>query len=237
MQLHLDSRPLGDVLIVQCRGRIVLGKEVNEFDHFLQNAIAKYNDVVLQLDQVIFMDSSGLGLLARVMRAARTKNGDLKLTGLTPGIRNTLQVTNLISQFEVYDSLEEAITAAYLGSRYSRGQAGDTRPRVVCLCESTNLCTLLREVLCGAGYNALAVSQVPDAVVLLKATKAKLVVMSGRSQTVLGQPTRQVLEQISPGLTCFTLDENFATQDPTEGIAKLLNDLSAGAKAAGSAAP
>lgn len=235
MQLHLESRPLGDVLIVQVQGRIVQGKEVHELDHFLQNAIAKYNDVVLQMDQVRFMDSSGLGLLVRVMRAARDKKGDLKLTGLTPAVRNTLAVTNLLSQFEVYDALEEAITAAYLGSRYSRGQAGDTRPRVLCLCESTNLCSLLREVLCGAGYNALAVSQVADAVVLLKATKARLVVMSGRMQSVLGQSTRQMFEQIAPGLTCFSLEENFAGQDPAEGVAKLLNDLSAGAKAAGSA--
>jgi hypothetical protein len=64
------------------------------------------------------------------MRTARSKGGDLKLCGLQPRIRKMLELTSLLSQFETYDSVEEAITAAYLGSRYSRGKAGDTRPRM-----------------------------------------------------------------------------------------------------------
>src|ERR1019366_838923 len=70
-------------------------------------------------------------------------------------ILKTLAMTNLLSQFETYESVEEAIVAAYLGSRYSRGKAGDARPRMLCVCESTDVGTFLREVLCSAGYNAL----------------------------------------------------------------------------------
>jgi anti-sigma B factor antagonist len=233
MQLHLDSRPLGDVLIVQCQGRIVMGRETHDLDHCLQDAIAKYSEVVLQMDKVQFIDSSGLGLLVRIMRAARAKSGDLKLTGVTPHIRNTLTTTHLITLFEIYDSLEEAITAAYVGSRYSRGQAGDARQRILCLCESVNLCTLLGEVLCGAGYNALAVSRVNDAAVLLKATKAKLVVISAHMQSVHGQSTRQLLEQIDPGVRCIPLDQSFASQDPGEAMTKLVSEIGAGLAANG----
>jgi len=232
MRLHLECRPVGDVFIVQCRGRIVLGKELSALDHCLQDAIARHRDVVLQLDQVDFIDISGLGALVRLMRAARGKSGDLKLTGVTPNIRNTLAVANLLSQFEIYDSLEEAITAAYLGSCYSRGQSGDPRLRILCICESANLCTLLREVLCGAGYNALTALRIGDAAMLLKATKAKIVVISGHMQSVHNQSTRRVLEQIDVGVTCLGLDENFAIQDPAEAIAKLLRDISAGTKLA-----
>ncbi len=91
-----------------------------------------------------------------------------------------LQLTNLLSQFEIYDSVEEAITAAYLGSRYSRGKAGDARPRMLCVFESIDVCTFLREVLCSAGYNALTTLSINDARILLKATKSKLVVLSSR---------------------------------------------------------
>lgn len=223
MQLRLESRPVGDVLIVQCHGRIVAGNEVFTLHAYVGDSIAKYGDIVLQLDQVQFVDSSGLGALVRLMQTARSKGGDVKLSGLPPTIRKTLEMTNLLSQFESYDSVEEAITAAYLGSRYSRGKGGDARPRILCVFESTDVCTFLREVLCGAGYNALTTVNIDDARILLKATKAKLVVLSARMQSVYGKPTRKVLEEIDPAVSLHVLDENFATQDPGEAAEKLLS--------------
>jgi len=223
MQLRMESRPVGDVLIIQCHGRIVAGNEVYTLHALVGDSIAKYGDVVLQIEQVDFVDSSGLGALVRLMQAARAKGGDLKLSGVPPKVRKTMEMTNLIKQFETYDSVEEAITAAYLGSRYSRGRAGDARARMLCVCESTDVGTFLREVLCSAGYNALITATVDDARILLKATKAKLVVLSARLQNVHGRPARQALEEIDPAITVLILDENFATQDPGEAAEKLLS--------------
>jgi anti-sigma B factor antagonist len=225
MQLRLESRPVGDVLVIQCHGRIVVGKEVFTLHSYVGDSFVKYGDVVLQLDQVEFVDSSGLGAMVRLMQAARLKGGDLKLSGVPPKIRKTLEMTSLISQFETYDSVEEAITAAYLGSRYSRGKIGDARPRLLCVYESTDVCAFLREVLCSAGYNALTTATVDDARVLLKATKAKLVVISPRLQSVHGKPTRQAFEEIDPSVSLLILDENFSTQDPGEAAEKLLSDV------------
>jgi anti-sigma B factor antagonist len=125
MQLRLESRPVGDVLVMQCHGRIVAGNEVYTLHAQVGDSFVKYGDVVLQLDQVEFVDSSGLGALVRLTQAARAKGGDLKLSGVPPKILKTLAMTNLLSQFETYDSVEEAITAAYLGSRYSRGKGSE----------------------------------------------------------------------------------------------------------------
>src|ERR1700733_2608783 len=225
MQLRLESRPVGEVLIIQCHGRIVAGNEVYALHAFVGDCFVKYGDVVLQLDQVEFVDSSGLGALVRLMQAARSKGGDLKLSGVTPKVRKTLEMTNLIKQFETYDSVEEAITAAYLGSRYSRGKSGDARPRMLCVCESTDVGTFLREVLCSAGYNALTTATVDDARILLKATKAKLVVLSARSQNVHGKATRAAFEEIDPSVSLLVLDENFASQDPGEAAERLLSGV------------
>jgi len=225
MQLRLESRPVGDVVIVQCHGRIIAGNEVFTLHSQVGDSIEKHGDVVLQLDQVEFVDSSGLGALVRLMQAARAKGGDLKLCGLPPNIRKMLQLTSLLSQFETYESVEEAITAAYLGSRYSRCKAGDARPRLLCVFESTDVCTFLREVLCGAGYNALTTLSVNDARILLKATKAKLVVISARLQSVHGKPTQKMLQEIDPAVDVLVLDENFATQDPGEAAEKLLSSV------------
>jgi len=225
MQLRLESRPVGDVLLIQCHGRIVAGNEVFTLHSFVGDSIEKYGDVVLQLDQIEFVDSSGLGALVRLVQAARAKGGDVKLSGVPPKVRKTLEMTNLLSQFETYDSVEEAITAAYLGSRYSRGKTGDARPRMLCVFESTDVCTFLREVLCSAGYNALTSVTIDDARILLKATKAKLVVISARMQSVRGKPTRQALEEIDPAVGLLVLGEDFATQDPGEAAEKLLSEV------------
>jgi anti-anti-sigma factor len=214
MQLRLESRPVGEVLITACHGRIVTGNEVFTLHAQVADSIDKYGDVVLQLDDVEFVDSSGLGALMRLVQAARAKGGDLKLSGMPPKVRKVLQLTNLLAQFETYETVEEAITAAYLGSRYSRGKTGDARPRMLCVYPSTDVCMLLRELLCGAGYNALTTTNPEDAQILLKATKAKLVVVSSRVQSLRGKPIGKALEEIDPTVALLVLEENFATQDP-----------------------
>jgi len=225
MQLRLENRPVGDVLVVSCHGRIVAGNEVYTLHSFVGDSIVKYGDVVLELDHVDFIDSSGLGALVRLMQTARAKGGDLKLCGVSARTRKTLEMTGLSSQFEIYDSVEEAITAAYLGSRYSRGKVGDARSRVLCVYESMDVRTFLREVLCSAGYNALTTATIEDARILLKATKSKMVVISARMQSVYGKPTRKVLEEIDPEVSIVVLDENFSSQDPGEAAEKLLSCL------------
>jgi anti-sigma B factor antagonist len=225
MQLRLESRPVGDVLVVQCHGRIVAGNEVFTLHSSVGDSIVKYGDIVLELDHVEFIDSSGLGALVRLMQAARAKGGDVKLSGVPVRTRKTLEMTGLISQFEVYDTVEEAITAAYLGSRYSRAKIGDARSRILCVYESMDVRTFMREVLCAAGYNALTTATIEDARILLKATKAKLVVISARMQAVYGKPTRKVLEEIDPSVAIVVLDENFSSQDPGEAAEKLLSSV------------
>jgi anti-anti-sigma factor len=227
LQIRLETRPIGEVYVVQCCGRLVSGNEVFTLHSQVQDAIEKYGDVVLQLEKIEFIDSSGLGAIMRLMQAARAKGGDMKLCGLTPKIRKILELTHLISQFETYDCMEEAITAAYLGSRYSRGKTGDARPRVVCVYPSLDVCAFLREILCGAGFNALTTTATDDAPILLKATKAKLAVVSSRIQIVRGRPLRQAFQEIVPDVQILTLDDRFATEDPGEAAEKLLKDVNA----------
>ena len=83
------------------------------------------------MNQVDFIDSSGLGALVRLASTARSKGGDIKLRGLLEHVRKTLEVTNLLSLFETYDSMAEGIMAAYLRSRYSKGKSGDVQFRML----------------------------------------------------------------------------------------------------------
>src|ERR1700687_2468810 len=129
MPLSMNTRPVGDVMIVQCNGRIVAGAEVFSLQAHLGDILPSHGDVVLQLDQVDFVDSSGLGALVRLVSTARAKGGDIKLCGVHPRLRKTLEMTSLLTMFEVYDSEAEAIIAAYLGSRYSKETSANTQFR------------------------------------------------------------------------------------------------------------
>lgn len=225
MPLHLDSRPIGDVLLVQCNGRIISGSEVFNLHSYIGDSLYKYPDVILQLEQVPFIDSSGLGALVRLVQTARSKGGDLKLCGLQAHVRKTLEMTNIISQFEAYESVAEAITAAYLGSRYSKDKSGDARSRILCVYDSNDVRTFLREVLCTAGYNALTAATVEDAKILLKATRAKVIVLGANLQSVHGKSTQKMIEEIDPEAALIVLDEQFSKQDPGEAAVKLLETI------------
>ena len=174
MQLRLECRPVGEVFVIQCHGRVINGNEVFTLHSQVGDAIEKYGDVVLMCDTIEFIDSSGLGALMRLVQAARAKKGDLKLCGLTPKVKKVLEMTHLLAQFESYESLEEAITAAYLGSRYSRGKTGDARPKLLCFYPSLDVCAFLREILCNAGFNALTTTTIDDAPILLHLTVCAL---------------------------------------------------------------
>jgi anti-sigma B factor antagonist len=225
MPLRLDSRPVGDVIVVQCNGRIVAGADVHSLQVHLEKLLPKHRDVVLQLERVEFVDSSGLGALVRLASTARANGGDLKLCALQERVRKTLEMTNLLSLFEIYDSEAEAIVAAYLGSRYSKDKSGEKQLRILCVFDSADVRALLGEVLCRAGHNAVTTANVYDAQILLKATKARLIVLGANLQSLHGASTKKAMEEIDPAVSLIVLDEDFAAQDPGEAATKLLETI------------
>jgi anti-sigma B factor antagonist len=225
MPLRLDSRPVGDVMVVQCNGRIVAGADVHSLQVHLEKLLPKHHDVVLQLERVEFVDSSGLGALVRLVSTARANGGDLKLCALQKQVRRTLEITNLFSLFETYDSEAEAIVAAYLGSRYSKDKSGEKQLHILCVYDSADVRALLGEVLCRAGHNAVTTGNLYDAQILLKATKARLVVLGANMQSVHGASTKKAMEEIDPAVSLVVLDEDFAAQDPGEAATKLLETI------------
>ena len=225
MPLRLDSRPVGDVMVVQCSGRLVAGADVHSLQLHLRKVFPRYHDVVLQLERVDFIDSSGLGALVRLLSTARVDGGDLRLCALQPPVRRILEITKLLSLFETYDSEADAIVAAYLGSRYSKDNSGEQQLRILCVYDSDDVRALLGEVLCRAGYKAVTTGNIHDAQILLKATKAKLVVLGGNMKSLHGESTKKVMEDIAPDVSLLVLDEDFAAQDPGEATTKLLENI------------
>ena len=109
MQLKLNTRTVKGVTIVDCNGRIVFGEESALLRDTIKQLIKESNQIVLNLGGISYIDSGGLGTLVALYTTARNAGGSVKLARLTQRVGDLLQVTKLLTVFEVYNSEEEAV--------------------------------------------------------------------------------------------------------------------------------
>ena len=111
MQLKLNTRVSNGVTVVDCNGRIVFGEESALLRDTLKKLIGESNQIVLNLGSITYIDSGGLGTLVALYTTAHNAGGAVKLANLTQRVGDLLQVTKLLTVFEVYDSEEKAIAS------------------------------------------------------------------------------------------------------------------------------
>lgn len=102
MQLRMNTRIQDGVLVLDCIGRIVFGEESAALRDTVKSAMEGNASVVLNLAEVNYIDSGGLGTLVSLYTTARNAGGALKLANLTKRVGDLLQVTKLVSVFEVF---------------------------------------------------------------------------------------------------------------------------------------
>ncbi len=112
MQLKLAKRTVDGILAFECNGRIVFGDESGLLREQVKGAIADgQKRIVLNLAEVNYIDSGGLGTLVALHTTAHNAGGTIKLASLTKRVGDLLQVTKLLTVFEVYPSEYEALEA------------------------------------------------------------------------------------------------------------------------------
>jgi anti-sigma B factor antagonist len=117
MELKLNVRTLSDgIIVVDCAGRIVFGEETAELRDRVKAQIAESDRVVLNLGEVSYIDSGGLGTLVALYSTARNSGRSIKLARLTRRVGDLLQVTKLLTVFEVYDTEDEAVQSFRKGA-------------------------------------------------------------------------------------------------------------------------
>ena len=109
MQLKLKTRSEDGIVVFDCIGRIVFGEESSMLRESVKKALAGSNRIVLNLGEVTYIDSGGLGTLVALHTSAQNAGGTIKLTNLTKRVGDLLQVTKLLTVFDVYNSEAEAI--------------------------------------------------------------------------------------------------------------------------------
>jgi len=110
MPLKIDSREVARITILDVRGRIVLGDEI----HFLRDAVRALvadgkKKIILNLADVDYIDSSGVGELVGCFTTVRNAGGELKLLNLSQKVQDVLHVTKLYTVFDVRDDEFQAV--------------------------------------------------------------------------------------------------------------------------------
>lgn len=111
MQLKVNTRTVDQVVIADCSGRIVFGEESSYLRDTVKKLISENRRIVLNLGGVSYIDSGGLGTLVALFTSARSAGSSIKLANLTERVGDLLQVTKLLTVFEVYDSEQKAVQA------------------------------------------------------------------------------------------------------------------------------
>ena len=111
MALKMSVKSVNGVTVVYCSGRIVFGEEAAELRERVKEMLATIRQVVLNLGGVSYIDSGGLGTLVGLYTSARATGGEIKLANLTQRVHDQLQITKLVTVFEVYESEEKAINS------------------------------------------------------------------------------------------------------------------------------
>ncbi|MGA2720425.1 MAG: STAS domain-containing protein [Candidatus Acidiferrales bacterium] len=104
----MSTRTLEGALVVDCSGRLVFGEESASLRDVVKKLIAQTPAIVMNLREVNYIDSGGLGTLVSLFTSARNAGGAVKLASLSQRVGDLLQVTKLLTIFEVFDNEEAA---------------------------------------------------------------------------------------------------------------------------------
>jgi anti-sigma B factor antagonist len=110
MEIH--TRTVGDVHILDFIGKITLGEATKTMRHTISDLLENGGSkIVLNMTDVNYIDSSGIGELVRTFTTVTNEGKQLKLLNLTKKIRELLVITKLLTVFQVYDNEQVAVAS------------------------------------------------------------------------------------------------------------------------------
>jgi len=110
--MTIQERIVSDVAIVRISGRVTLTEGTPEVDDVLQRLVQQgHVRIVLDLEEVPYIDSTALGSLLRTHATVSRRGGAMKLLKVKGHVRELLELTRLLNVFEAFDSEAEAIAS------------------------------------------------------------------------------------------------------------------------------
>lgn len=110
--MNVQEKQVGEIVVLELSGKIMGGPDASLLNDKLHELIDKGKiHIVADIGGVEWMNSSGLGILISGLTTMRNNQGELKLANVTERIQNLLMITKLLTVFETYESLEQAIAS------------------------------------------------------------------------------------------------------------------------------
>jgi anti-anti-sigma factor len=223
MRLTLQSQKIGEVALIRCQGRLVVGEEVSALQIEIEKHILETKKYVLQLGAVSFVDSGGLGALVRLVGTLRAHHGDVRLCQVSPFVQNVLQATNLLGVFPIYSTEQEAL-ASFTQRRVPReAYAWSANTKVLCIDTSSDLLAYMAAVLKRAGFEVKTTRYLADASTLLTATKPRVVICGPGVQSTT--PAFENFRCLDTRAQFLLLPADFHSSDACDAGLDLINRL------------
>ena len=119
VSIDVSTHQSDGIAVVGLRGRITLGEGTEALRDTVRDLLSQgQNRILLNLGEVNYIDSSGIGELVSAFTAAKRQGGEVKLLNLTKKVHDLLQITKLYTVFDVKD--DEASAVASFGSSQER---------------------------------------------------------------------------------------------------------------------
>jgi len=110
MSIKVSTRMIDGVVIVDLFGQLRLGEGTSKLRQVVQDLLGEgYKKILLNMENVLHVDSSGIGELMGCYTSVKGKGGELKLLQLNKNVRNLMEVTRLYSIFDTHEDLATAV--------------------------------------------------------------------------------------------------------------------------------
>ena len=112
MSMKVATRQVDGITILDLSGRITLGEGSVTLRDAVHDVVAKGSKhILLNLENISYIDSSGIGELVSAFTSVKNSGGELKLLNLTKKVHDLLQITKLYTVFDIWDNEASAVTA------------------------------------------------------------------------------------------------------------------------------
>ncbi len=222
MRLLLETRDVGRVTIVRCKGRIVAGGETEALRAHVAHLLRDRRAIILHLGEVVFIDSSGLGTMVRTLTSTRQLRGDLKLCDVPEHVRKVLQLSHLHKLFDSHESEDNAVAAFYRAPVHDEKSVSTGRS-VLCIDRNLDVVTYIRELLRRAGYDVHSSNNLRDGLLLMRVTRFDMLLLG--AEMTAAPATEKSFRDACAALPCIELGTEFSTLEAGEAASALLEKI------------
>lgn len=224
MKLSLETREVGRVTIVRCKGRIVAGGETEALRAHVAWLLRDRRAIVLHLGDVVFIDSSGLGTMVRTLTSTRQARGDLKLCDVPEHVRKVLQLSHLTKLFDSHESEDNAVAAFYRAPAQAEKPVSTGRS-LLCIDRNADVVTYIRELLRRAGYDVHTSNNLRDALILMRVSRFDLLLVG--ADVSASPATEKSFHDACAAVPRIELGCEFSTLEAGEAASVLLEKIAA----------